>query len=476
MAELEAITDIRPTREKPHLVPAQFGRRFDLPPGKPLRLGRDEAKMDCGVPEDDQISRFYANLTWDGDKLAVERRGSVPPDFPDPPANLIVLRDQAASGGVREVADCAVGPGESFWIGQTQFTVRTGDEEAGTDAPIDATIAPRQEERTRAQLEEIPFANPAAALKAMEQLPNTMRAASNEQGLYRQLLRMVMEALPRADAAGVVRIPPDTPRGERRLATVESNVRPVNMFSAAGFAPSRKLAYRAILERRRSCLHCWSTDQNDSASADMTLAVQNQVQNATPWAICTPFQDGSKHAVYVAGRAPGLWSALGKAGQDRLVADITQYQKIIELIAGMIETTLRMHRLSRQNAVIRQAWHRELWPHMDDPARLEAILKPQEKEVTILFCDLRGLLRVRVPEPGRPASGVAEHRPGPGDDEFDHHRPGRGWSGGSGATPSSGSGAGRTPATGRSRRPGGRPPASARSWPGGSRTSGAGWA
>ena len=30
MAELEAITDIRPTKEKPHAVPAQYGRRFPL--------------------------------------------------------------------------------------------------------------------------------------------------------------------------------------------------------------------------------------------------------------------------------------------------------------------------------------------------------------------------------------------------------------------------------------------------------------
>lgn len=391
MAELEAITDIRPTKEKPGAAPAQYGRRLPLAPGKPVRLGRDENKMDWAIPEDDQISRYYANLLWDGSRLTVERRGSVPPDYPEPPANKIIVRDGAARDKFLEVAKCVVGPGESFWIGQTQFTVR-GDEDPGSDAPVDATVAPRQEERTRAQLEEIPFANPAAALKAMEQLPNTIRAAVNEQGLFRQMLRVIMDALPRADAAGIVRIPPDCPPGERRLTLVESNVRPstFTFLGPSGFTPSRKLAYRAIQERRRSCLHVWTADATDAAEggSEMTLAAQNQ-QNLTPWAICTPFQDGSKHALYVTGRANGQWSALPKSAQDRIVSDLTQYQKVVELIVGLIETTLRMNRLSRQNTLIRQAWHRELWPYMDDPARLEAILKPQVKEVTILFCDLR---------------------------------------------------------------------------------------
>jgi class 3 adenylate cyclase len=387
MPELEAITDIRPTKEKPHVAPAQYGRRFTLAAGKPMRLGRDEAKMDWAVPEDDQISRYYANLSWDGTRLTVERRGPVMPDYPDPPANKIVIRDPAARDKFQEVAKCVLGPGESCWIGQTQFTVRQ-EEDAGPEAPVDATVAPRQEEKTRAQLEEIPFTNPAAALKALEQLPNTIRAAANEQGLFRQMLKVVMEALPRADAAGIVRIPPDAPPGEKKLALVESNVRPSTMLGASGFIPSRKLAHRAIVERRRSCLYFWSTDPTDSDAAEMTLAATHQ-QNLTPWAVCTPFQDGSKFALYVAGRATGQWANLPKAAQDKIVSDVTQYQKIAELIVGLIETTVRMNRLSRQNTVIRQAWHRELWPYMDDPTRLEAILQPQEKEVTILFCDLR---------------------------------------------------------------------------------------
>lgn len=91
----------------------------------------------------------------------------------------------------------------------------------------------------------------------------------------------------------------------------------------------------------------------------MTLATMHQ-QNVTPWAICTPFQDGSKYALYISGRVTGQWSMLSEAFQNKTVADLTQYQKIAELIVGLMETTLRMSRLAKQNTVIRQAWPRHL--------------------------------------------------------------------------------------------------------------------
>lgn len=395
MAELEAITNIPASKDRPAGAAGQFGRRLTLVPGLPLRLGRDEAKMDWAIPEDDQISRFYAFLKWDGEQLTVERRGSIPPDYPEPPANKIVVvnKTPGAKDKFLEVVKYSIGPGESFWIGQTQFTLRS-DSEAGPESPVDMTVAPRVEERTRAQLEEIPFSNPAVALKAMEQLPSTIKAAANEQGLFRQMLKVIMDAMPRADAAAIVRIPPGCPPGERRLAIVESNIRSPVHFGPKGFVPSRKLSHKAITEfRKRSHLHIWSTDPKDvvgadAEAADMTLASMHQ-QNVTPWAICTPFQDGSKYALYIAGRVTGLWAALTDATQKRSVDDLMQYQKIAELIVGLMETTLRMARLSKQNTVIRQAWPRGIWKYLDDPERLEALLKPAEKEVTILFCDLR---------------------------------------------------------------------------------------
>jgi class 3 adenylate cyclase len=390
MAELEAITEVQADPRKSTVQARQYGRRFPLQAGKPLNLGRDEAKMDIAIPEDDQISRFQAILLWEPqrDKLTVQTRPVTPPAYPTPPANQTLVFDEKQKKLVEAPGGkCVVSKGESFWIGQTRFTLHS-DGEAEPVSPADQTVAPRQEERTRAQLEEIPFTNPGAALRAMEQLPATIRAVTSEQGLFRQMLKVVMEAMPRADAAAIVRIPPDNPPGEQRLILVESNVRPKSSHGQGGFLPSKKLSHRAIMEKRRSCLHCWAPDAPGGGGADMTMA-DTHVHGVTPWAVCTPFQDGSRFALYVAGQTAGQWNLLDKPAQDKIVNDLTQYQKIAELLVGMIETTLRVSRLTQQNKVIRRAWPQSLWKYLDDADELERMLAPKEMEITTLFCDLR---------------------------------------------------------------------------------------
>jgi class 3 adenylate cyclase len=391
MAELEAITEVQADPRKSGVQARQYGRRFPLPPGKPLHLGRDESKMDIAIPEDDQISRFQAILLWEPQKnrLTITTRPPQPPTYPGSPANQTLIFDEKQKKLVEVTSGvCVIGRGESFWIGQTRFTLHS-DAEIQPESPVDATIAPRQEERTRAQLEEIPFANPAAALRALEQLPATIRAVTTEQGLFRQVLRVVMDAMPRADAAAIVRIPPGTAPNDFKLTVVESNVRPYSIHGrSGGFIPSRRLAHRAIVERRRSCLHCWSPEPSGGPGSELTIA-DAYIQGVTPWAVCTPFQDGSKYALYVAGQATGQWNLLDKTAQDKIVSDLTQYQKIAELLVGMIETTLRVSRLTQQNKVIRRAWPQSLWKYLDDPDELERMLAPREQEITTLFCDLR---------------------------------------------------------------------------------------
>ena len=116
----------------------------------------------------------------------------------------------------------------------------------------------------------------------------------------------------------------------------------------------------------------------------MTMAFL-QSHNHVPWAICTPFQDGSKHALYVTGRVtvPGKWDALKQSAQEGILADLTGYQRIVELLTGMTEATIRMCRLTRQTHLTRQAWPQAVWKHLDDPDRLEVMLKPQDRKSVV---------------------------------------------------------------------------------------------
>jgi class 3 adenylate cyclase len=386
MAELEAFTDIQPSaedkRKRPDLVPRQFAWRYTLPVGRSVRLGRVPAEADWVVPEDAMISGYHAALLWDGERLHVRRRDKLDPALRRPVNNIWV--------GKADVAEVSLRPGESFAIGQTLFTVHP-DGATAPASPVDAAPVEHKQEATRDQLEGVAFTNPAAALRALEQLPAYIKGATNEQGLFRQMLKVVMDALPRADAAAVVRLPAAAPTPtDARVAVVEQHVRSPQHFGLGGFVPSRTLCHRAVVERKRSCLHFWSADPSPSTHGETEVAMAAMAGGkATPWALCTPFQDGSKYALYITGEVTGVWAELDKPARDKAVADLTQYQKIAELLTGLTETTLRTYRLARQNTVIRQAWPRGIWKHLDDPDRLEAMLRPQEKVVTILFCDLR---------------------------------------------------------------------------------------
>ena len=389
MADLEALTRIDPTSGAGSSVtaaPGQYSWRYTLPEGKLLWLGRDPVASDWAVPEDRMISGKHASLAWNGEALTVARRGPMPPEYPQRPQNQIWFKN-------KPVEVCEVRPGEWFVIGQTRFTLR-GDADSEPEPPVDATLVQRQEERSRAELESLPFSNAALFLKAMEQLPAHLKLATDEAGLYRQMLRIALSAMPKCDAAAVVRVPPDCPVGDTRVTVVAQNVRRPSPDTPGEFVPSRKLVRRAVCRAgkdRKSVLHVWSTEPSDytqSGNSDynITLGALHQ-QGATPWAICTPFHDPNlPYAFYASGRlvapAPG-------AAPDH--GHLVEYQKFIEILVGLLETTRRTLRLTRQLATAKMTWPANLRKLLDDPERLEGLLKtPHEKDVAVLFCDLRG--------------------------------------------------------------------------------------
>jgi adenylate cyclase len=386
MADLEALTRLDPSAGATPSIVGQYSWRYTLPENKVVKLGSDSVASEWVVPEDRMISRFHATLEWTGSLLIVTRRGVILPDFPNKPQNQIWFHN-------KPVERCEVKPGEWFVIGQTRFTLR-GDAESDPDCPVDATIVQRQEERSRTELENLPFSNPSLLLKAMEQLPAYLKLVTDEAGLFRQMLKVALSAMPKCDAAAVVRIPPDCPVGDLRVTVVAQQVRNPAVGTVGEFVPSRKLVRRVVCREgkdRKSILHVWSTDPSDftqgsSSDHNMTLGALHQ-QGATPWAICTPFQDShSQYAFYISGRLLGRTPADTKPDQGHLI----EYQKFVEILVGLLETTRRTLRLTRQLAVTKEAWPSNVRKHLDDPEKLESLLKPQEKDVTVLFCDLRG--------------------------------------------------------------------------------------
>ena len=322
MAELEAVYENQREGQR-------HGWRYPLPARQALRIGRLPSESDWTM-NDPLISGTHATVEWNEERRELAVREREPK-----PKNAIYFR-----GAPQE--SFAVPAGESFVIGHTRFTVHqaTG---AVASTPADGTLLQKEQLLSRADLTGLPFHNPAAFVKAMEQVPNVLRVAADEDELIRKLLKVLLDAMPRADAAGLVFIPDDTPPGEVRVGVREHTQR--LSAGAADFIPSRRLVDRAIRLQGKSCLYVW--DQGSAvipASAtvrpalvpEMTLAPAARAGGGTPWAVCTPLQDGSGLGLYAAGRTaarPGK----SKAAEQEL----TEYQKVIELVASLLESTRR---------------------------------------------------------------------------------------------------------------------------------------
>ncbi|MEO9129862.1 MAG: adenylate/guanylate cyclase domain-containing protein [Sphingomonas sp.] len=97
--------------------------------------------------------------------------------------------------------------------------------------------------------------------------------------------------------------------------------------------------------------------------------------------------------VMVSGSIAGSWLAYR---QDQYLLDPT-YPVIALILVYLVETVLTYYREERQRAYIHQAFDRYLSPELvkrivADPGRLE--LGGEEREMTVLFCDIRGFSRI----------------------------------------------------------------------------------
>lgn len=97
--------------------------------------------------------------------------------------------------------------------------------------------------------------------------------------------------------------------------------------------------------------------------------------------------------VMIGGLMLGSWEAFSQA---RLLLDPT-WPVLGLLLVYIVETALTFYNEERQRAYIHQAFDRYLSPEMvrrivDDPGKLE--LGGEEREMTVLFCDIRGFSRL----------------------------------------------------------------------------------
>jgi adenylate cyclase len=336
-------------------------------PAAAVTLGRTAPASAWDAPWDQKISARHATLTWQGQALRVRR---VPRA-----RNPIFFRG-------RPLDDFLLGIGDTFVIGETTFTLVAGEGPAGSEMPTrdlpgdlpqpDAELTCSHEELCR-----VPYLDAGERIEVLAALPEMIRFSPGDAELEARVVDVLLRGIPRAGAAAIVRLRPalaGEPEVDVRAVTArDPRLEPLR--------PSRRLIVDAVSTRRQSVLYRWDVKAD---RADFTAHA------ACDWALCVPLPDDPLPGwgLYVAGP---LREARPDAppAQDLLKGDL----KFTEVVADIFGSLRQVRDLQRRQTQLTSFLSRPVVAALAQQD-IEAVLRPREAEVTVLFCDLRGSCRL----------------------------------------------------------------------------------
>ncbi|HJT79138.1 MAG TPA: FHA domain-containing protein, partial [Gemmataceae bacterium] len=325
-------------------------------PLRPVTLGRVPNRSEWSCPWDDSISRLHATVTWERDRLRVQR---------DPGSrNPVFFHGEPLD-------DFIVSPGDSFVIGETRFTLEPGQPVADPTPNVELTCSPQQ-------LRQLKFLDAGERIEVLAQLPELIRFSPSEEELQGRVLAVLLQGIPRAAAAAIVQVRPGDaatpPEVEVRAAATRDE-------KSAAVPLSRRLVLDAITVRLQSVLYRWDVQ---AASPDFTA------QPATDWALCVPLPDApSPHwGLYVSGRLAGAEATPGATAADDLLAGDL---KFAELAADIFGSLRLVGDLQRRHSLLTRFLSRPVLAALaQEEADLDQVLRRRQADVTVLFCDIRG--------------------------------------------------------------------------------------
>jgi adenylate cyclase len=336
-------------------------------PAGPVTLGRTAPASTWDAPWDQKISSLHATLTWQGSALRVRRALRA--------RNPIFFRGQALD-------DFLIAVGETFVIGETTFTLVGGEGPAGSEMPTrdlagdlpspDAELTCSPEELRR-----VPYLDAGERIEVLAALPEMIRFSPGDAELEARVVDVLLRGIPRAGAAAIVRLLPPA-AGEPDVAVRAATARDPRLEA---LRPSRRLILDAVSRRRQSVLYRWDVK---AADPDFTAHA------ACDWALCVPLPDDPLPGwgLYVTGlvRDP---RADAPPAQDLLKGDL----KFTEVVADIFGSLRQVRDLQRRQTQLTSFLSRPVVAALAQQD-IEAVLRPREAEVTVLFCDLRGSSRI----------------------------------------------------------------------------------
>ncbi len=357
--------------------------RQRLVEGQVVRLGRAPASG-WAVEWDRSISREHADLCLQNGKLLVTCLPTA--------TNSIKLRGEL----LREIL---VGGSEVFEIGQSSFFAVIEYMPQPTDRDeFRAESEPPSEFATQysddiadeysyqdEDLKKVSFGDTDLQMEVLSKLPHSISGSKTDVDLAFKLCGMLLEAIPPAVAVAVAMFEEsdviemrrhDDPNAEIPKPKV-MRVQTRDSFDGR-FTPSRRLL-RKSLRRGESVMHI----VGEVGDSQFTMA------SALGWAFCSPITAEScvGWCLYVSGL--GGRDGNNLVTEDSLKGDLRFTQLVAQLI-GSIHT---VRSLQEQTAQLSTFFSPKVIASLTKKGGAGDILVPSEREITVLFCDVRGFSR-----------------------------------------------------------------------------------
>lgn len=375
--------------------------RQRLVEGQVVRVGRAPANG-WAIEWDRSISREHADLCWKDGQLTVTCLPTA--------ANPIKLR----GGLLREVS---VSGSEAFEIGQSSFyvdvaympkaIVTTQTMQAAPEPlirmPLPTTsdspdeIPPVDFDTQDAEdpieehsyhdndLQKVSFGDTERQMEVLSHLPKWISDSKTDVDLALMLCGMLLEAIPPAVAVAVTMFEESDVVEMRRHDDHKAEIPKPKMMRVqtrddfdGRFAPSRRLLRKA-LRRGESVMHI----VGEVDGSQFTMA------SSLGWAFCSPVNAEScvGWCLYVSGMG-------GRDGNDFVTEDSLKGDlRFTQLVAQLIGSIRTVRTLQEHKTQLSAFFSPKVIANLTKKGGAGDILAPSERDISVLFCDVRGFSR-----------------------------------------------------------------------------------
>ncbi len=350
---------------------------LELPTGRILKLGR-VPQNDCAVVWDRTVSREHATLEAAN-------------------GNVIVKCLPAATNPIlfqgKPVREANVANGDWFQIGATRFDVTcpAPEDDFGNESEGMTDEGCEQYSYGTDDLKKVEFKDAGRQMEMLAGLPMLISESQTDVGLAETLAGLLLNAIPQATAvaaayynASAVRTLQEASGSEESRISILRLMKPDVMrvrtrdrFEGR-FVPSRRLLAKSLVSG--DCgMHIW-TGGDQEGSGKFTIS------GDLDWAFCVPVPGANSQGwcLYVSGKGGEGGSIL--VTEDDLTGDL----RFTQLVSQFLGSVRQVRQLKEQTTQLSSFFSPSVVANLTGG---KDVLTPSEREITVLFCDVRGFSR-----------------------------------------------------------------------------------